>query len=166
MQFVFSVLCYFGIFAFLAALAYRDVREYILPDILNFFLAITFILFHLLQNWELLSWHKSILGGVGGGGLLLLVRFIANKYYHQDALGLGDVKLVAAGGLGLGLPGIMLAICIGSVLGLIHGLILGLVQKKRTCEQVDFTKINVPAGLGLAAGIGIVTLAQFGLFWV
>jgi prepilin signal peptidase PulO-like enzyme (type II secretory pathway) len=79
---------------------------------------------------------------------------------------LGDVKLMCAAGLGLGFPNIMLALSIGAGLGLLHGLFMGLKEKRRTCGKIDFGKINVPAGLGLCGGIAIVMVMQFGFGWM
>jgi hypothetical protein len=45
-----SILSYFIIFALLAALAYRDLKEYILPDYLNAALGLSFLAFHISKH--------------------------------------------------------------------------------------------------------------------
>jgi leader peptidase (prepilin peptidase)/N-methyltransferase len=156
-----SIFSYFIIFALLAALAYRDVKEYILPDSLNAALALSFIIFHIITHWQFITPLGAAEGGVAGGGLLLLIRAIANRYYHEDALGLGDVKLMAAAGLGLGFPNIFMALSLGAFAGLLHGLCMGLWEKKKNNHKVNWGRVNVPAGLGLTIGIALMMLYQF-----
>jgi leader peptidase (prepilin peptidase) / N-methyltransferase len=145
----------------LVALAVIDCRHYILPDKLNALLAVAFIVFHLATGWHFITPLAALLGAAAGAGMLLLVRAAATKYYGEDALGLGDVKLMAAAGLGLGFPDIMLTLSLGAGLGMVHGLILGLIKKRRG-EAVAFARINVPAGLGLCIGIFIMMVWRFG----
>lgn len=161
-----SIFSYFAIFALLAALAYRDVKEYILPDYLNAALAMSFIIFHIITHWQLITPLQAVEGCLAGGGLLLLIRAIATKFYHEDALGLGDVKLMAAAGLGLGYPNIFMALSLGAFAGLLHGLCMGFLEKKRTSHKIDLGRVNVPAGLGLTVGIAIVMVYQFGFEWL
>jgi prepilin signal peptidase PulO-like enzyme (type II secretory pathway) len=149
------------IFILLAALAAYDCKHYILPDMLNLALAIVCGIFHIANGWTFLSPLESLAGAAGGGGFLLLIRAAASRFYNDDALGLGDVKLMAAAGIGLGFPGTMLALCLGAMIGLIHGLFMGWAEKRRG-GKVDFARINVPAGLGLCCGIAIVMTSQFG----
>jgi leader peptidase (prepilin peptidase)/N-methyltransferase len=137
-----------------------------LPNKLNATLAVVFLSFHIATKWALLTPLDALLGVAAGGGLLLLIRAVANRYYKEDALGLGDVKLMAAAGAGLGFPNILLALSIGSALGLLHGLGMGWHAQRKTGEKINFERINVPAGLGLCAGIAIVMTVQFGFGWM
>jgi leader peptidase (prepilin peptidase)/N-methyltransferase len=149
----------------LAALAAYDYKYYLLPDKMNAGLAGAFIIFHFSTHWMLIT-PLEALGGLGaGGGLLLLIRAAANHFYKEDALGLGDVKLMAAAGLGLGFPNIMLALSLGAGFGMLHGIFMGLRQKKAGAK-VDFGRVNVPAGPGLCLGIALVMMAQFGMEWM
>jgi leader peptidase (prepilin peptidase)/N-methyltransferase len=155
------LLIFMSIILLLAALAAYDLKHYILPDKLNLALAIACLLLHVVTRWTLLSPVEAVAGAAASGGLLLLVRAAARKYYGEDALGLGDVKLMAAAGIGLGFPHVLLALSWGAGIGLVHGLVMGARKKKRG-EKVDLSKINVPAGLGLCAGVVIVMVMQFG----
>jgi len=160
-----ALCAYVLIFILLAALAVYDYKHYILPDKLNAALAAACVIFHMVNKWALLAPVDILLGALAGGGLLLAIRAAANRFYNDDALGLGDVKLMAAAGLGLGFPNILLALSLGAALGLCHGLFMGWRQK-RAGGKVSFGKINVPAGLGLSAGIAIVLVMQFGFGWM
>ena len=160
-----SILSYLVILGLLAMLAYIDVREYILPDRLNAALAITFTTFHIATGWKIISPPDALWGALAGIIFLLVIRQAANHFYKEDSLGLGDVRLIGAAGLGLGFPDIMLALSLGSLFGLLHGGLMALQMKKHNRQPISFSRINVPAGLGLAAGIAIVMLVKFGFFW-
>lgn len=163
---ILALLSYGLVFALLAALAWRDLCDYLLPDVLNAALAITFLSFHIANDWELLSPADSLSGALTGGGFMLTFYLMANLFYKKDSIGLGDVKLMTAAGLGLGFPNIILAISLGAFIGLGHGLLLGHFQNKKRGKTMPLAQINVPAGLGLTAGIAIVMLSQFGFFWM
>ncbi|MBU6474879.1 MAG: prepilin peptidase [Alphaproteobacteria bacterium] len=159
---ILSMFSYFLIFALLAALAWRDLKEYILPDPLNTALALSFMAFHIATHWRFVSPAQAATGALAGGGLLLVIRAFANKFYNADSLGLGDVKLMAAAGLGLGVPDIFMALSLGAFVALLHGVVMAL-GKRKCNHKVKLGQINVPAGLGLAAGIAIVAAHRFGL---
>ena len=148
------LIIYLLILITLATLAYRDMSEYILPDILNANLVILFLIFHIITNWEFLSIKESFLGFTLGGGFLLLIKFLADKFYNEDTLGLGDIKLITVSGLGLGFPNIFLALSLGSLIGLIHGLILSKKKHKTLSET------QVPAGVGFAVAIALIFSIQ------
>lgn len=166
MLLIVTLFAYVLIYALLAALAWRDLQEYILPNMLNLALGLTFAGFHLLTGWSLVTPQDALLGSLVGGGFLLVIRFLANKYYEQDSLGLGDVKLMAAAGIGLGFPNIMLAISIGAFAALLHGAIMAWQMERRGEKNINLAQINVPAGLGLCMGIAIVMATQFGTGWM
>lgn len=160
---IISVFSYFLIFALLAALAYRDLKEYILPDYLNAALALGFMSFHISTEWHVLSPPDAFFGALAGGGLLFFIRSLANMFYKTDSLGLGDVKLMTAAGIGLGYPDILMALTLGAFAGLLHGLLMAWADKK---GRVSLGQVNVPAGLGLTIGIAAVMVHGFGVEWL
>jgi leader peptidase (prepilin peptidase)/N-methyltransferase len=163
MMIALSIFSYLAIFALLGALAYRDIKEYILPDSLNAALAVSFIILHITKHWQLITPLQALEGCLAGGGLLLLIRAIANRFYHEDALGLGDVKLMAAAGLGLGFPNIFMALSLGSFIGLLHGVYMAILDKRKSKDhKINLGHVNVPAGLGLTIGIALMMAYQFG----
>ncbi len=164
MLFAISFISYVLSFLLLVTLAKNDLKNYILPNLLNAALALSFCAFHISTHWQFISPLDAIYGALVGGGLLLLIRLAANQYYKDDALGLGDVKLMAAAGLGLGFPNILLVLSLGATFGALHGVLIGL-QEKRKGHAIPFDKINVPAGVGLCLGIAIIALYQFRFWW-
>src|SRR5690606_25915316 len=153
------------VLATLARLAATDVKYYILPNTLNATLALACASFHLATGWTIISPQAALWGAAAGGGTLLAIRAAANRFYKDDAVGLGDVRLMAAGGSGLGFPNIMLAMSLGAGIGLVHGLLMGVAKRRRTGKPVDFGTVNVPAGLGLCAGIAIVMAIETRTLW-
>ena len=104
----------------------------------------------------------DILGGaLIGLCVLYLIRQVANHLYQADSLGLGDVKLMGAAGLWLGVDTIALALATGAFAGLIHGFIYGLWQARQTGEKPNFSQLHIPAGPGFAVGIVIGAIVQF-----
>ena len=77
-----------------------DLRERLLPDWLNALLALCGLLQCLLTGLPPLA--DALLGASLGGALMLVVALGYQKFRGISGLGLGDVKLVAAGMLWLG----------------------------------------------------------------
>lgn len=154
MVFPFACLLFFA----LCALVWRDVKDGILPDTLTGAFALAALGLHSVTGWSLISPEQALAGVACGGGLVLLMRQVPLLLWKQETLGLGDVKLVAAGGLLLGFPHILAALTLGACFSLVHGL----VSWRYEPSGVTLGKINVPAGLGLGLGIAIVWLMQYG----
>ncbi len=117
----------------------------------------------------------SLAGLAVGGGVLLLIGWVGKLIYGRDAMGLGDVKLMAAGGGFVGPGGALAALLIGSFVASAVG-ILNMVRflwisrsrvrqrggKKSFGRSVKVARIcgrYLPFGPYLAIGIGIVLLA-------
>jgi len=154
-----SVFSYTLSFVALFFLARRDLKEYVLPDILNLSLALFFLSFHISTDWTLITAQDSLMGASVITILLLTIRAIANRIYKTDALGLGDVKLMAAAGFGLGLTHVLTALIIGALIGAGQGVYMSWRQKQ------PLARTQVPAGVGFAIGIGLTILYAFGLTW-
>lgn len=57
----------------------------------------------------------SLVGMAAGGGILIMVSRLGSRAFGQDAMGFGDVKLLAAGGGFIGPGGVLVALLLGSV---------------------------------------------------
>jgi leader peptidase (prepilin peptidase)/N-methyltransferase len=137
----------------LTALSWIDLREGILPNklVLSFF--ILGLIFQACSFFQFVSLPHIILGCLIGGGFLYAVRLAAERFYGEDALGLGDVKLLAAAGAWLGPYYILIAITLGACAGLLHGLGLALYMFKQNKIWPEMQKLSLPAGPGFAIGI-------------
>jgi leader peptidase (prepilin peptidase)/N-methyltransferase len=162
---VLAALCLAGAVGLLAALSVIDLRVRLLPNRLVAPFALLGVAFHLLTGFAFLTPFSMLLGGALGFGLLWLVRRIANSIYKQDALGLGDVKLIGAAGLWLGIDLIMLAISLGAFFAALHGVGVALYEAAKTKTRPSFRRLQIPAGPGFAAGILVIGFIAFkGLF--
>jgi leader peptidase (prepilin peptidase)/N-methyltransferase len=144
----------------LAALSVIDLRVRLLPNRLVLPFAVTGLFFHIITAFDYMPITTMALGALLGGGILYGIRFVANRLYGQDTLGLGDVKLMAAAGLWLG-DWVLLALCAGAVFGMMHGLIVGWLTARATGQPLNLSRLEVPAGPGFALGIISTALYLF-----
>lgn len=161
---ILAIACVLSAIMLLVALSVIDLKHWILPDELNFALGVSGVLFHFATGYLLLDIKLMLLGGVTGAGLLYIIRYFANRHYGRDALGLGDVKLLGAAGLWLGLDGVLQAVTLGALAGLVHGLIYATYLKFKTGAPFSIGNLSIPAGPGFAAGILIVGFYIFHAF--
>lgn len=116
----------------------------------------------------------SVCGIAVGGGVLLLIGWFGKLLFRRDAMGLGDVKLLAAAGGFVGPGAAMAALVIGSLFASIMGVLnvarfYGLSRARvrrrgaRRSRASSFRSARVagrylPFGPYLALGIGIALL--------
>ena len=134
-------------------LMYIDFKTFLLPNIWVGCLAITGIIHHALSDFTFASYNDMLIGMAMGGGLLLIVRHFANKKYKQETMGLGDVKLMMAGGLWLGTPNILIALSIGAFAGAIIGYVLYIVKRHIQKQDIALMSTHIPAGPGFITGL-------------
>ena len=79
-----------------------------------------------------------LLGMIVGGGIFLIIMLIGRLIYGKDAMGFGDVKLMAALGLYFGLTNIVVISVISFLIGAIFGVILLGLKKKQANEYIPF----------------------------
>ncbi len=137
----------------LIVLSVIDLRTWLLPNKFVATFALLGVAFHALLQFELIPVHQMIFGALVGGGILYVIRMGGNAYYKQDTLGLGDVKLLAAAGLWLGVEGVVIALTAGAFAGLLHGIAVGLIQAAREKRKPSLARLMIPAGPGFCVGI-------------
>jgi leader peptidase (prepilin peptidase)/N-methyltransferase len=117
----------------------------------------------------------SLAGIAAGGGVLLGVGWLGKKLFRRDAMGLGDVKLLAAGGGFVGPGAALLALFLGSVVAsligagnLVRYLCLSRARVRtrgtskpwrRSLASARIAGRYLPFGPYLGIGIGIVLVA-------
>lgn len=136
-----------------------DLKIRILPDELVGLLAVCGVLFHLASGFAYLDWLGMAVGVLAGGGTLWIIRFVANKTYGFETMGLGDVKLMAAAGIWLGGQGALVALSLGAVCGLVHGIAF-MAYRRTKGQKLAFRSLTIPAGPGFAAGAALVAAWQ------
>ncbi len=137
----------------LGILSAIDLRTWLLPNKFVATFALLGVAFHACLHFQLIPVHQMLFGLLAGGGILYVIRMGGNAYYKQDTLGLGDVKLLAAAGLWLGVEGVVIALTAGAFAGLLHGIAVGLIQALREKRKANFSRLMIPAGPGFCVGI-------------
>jgi prepilin signal peptidase PulO-like enzyme (type II secretory pathway) len=122
---------------FFIALFFIDIEHFILPNILNIFIAILGALFIVAPFISVFDLHNMFwaLGYYSAAAALygtsaFLIGFFMSKLLKKDALGLGDVKFFAVCGLWLGLGFFNLYLVFAGIFGMILGLFYRLVFKQ------------------------------------
>jgi leader peptidase (prepilin peptidase) / N-methyltransferase len=134
----------------LLLLAAIDLAVFRLPDVLTLPLALA----GLAQSGDALTEHAA--AGVLGYGLLAGTAWLFHRLKGREGLGLGDAKLVAAGGAWLGLEALPLLLLSSSLLGLGCFAIMVSLKGRAMASR------PLPFGLCLAPVIWLLWLALHG----
>ena len=141
-------------------IAVTDAREYIIPDEFSIGGAVIGVAFAFAAPWigspvdpHAITWQQSLLGAAAGFALLWVVAWLGSKAFGKDAMGGGDIKMMAMIGAFLGWSGVLLTIFLGAVAGTLVFLPLRLAGRDRL----------VPFGIFLALGAAITWIAGPGL---
>jgi leader peptidase (prepilin peptidase) / N-methyltransferase len=158
--------------ALLVVLTITDLRERILPDSVNIFGVGAGLLFSfftksmdgtavwIANRWfdfpppqPALSFADAVLGAAVGSGMLWAVAEGYFRLRGREGMGLGDVKMMAAVGVFLGLKRTLMTVLAGSLLGSVIGIILISVSKKDRNYELPF---------GTFLGAGALLVLFFG----
>jgi leader peptidase (prepilin peptidase) / N-methyltransferase len=152
--------------ALMIVLVFTDLRERILPDVVNFGGFAAGLVLSLFTRPEdgtarwlahfafrgslppmpVISLLDALLGAAAGSGLLWLVMEIYFRLRHREGMGLGDVKMMLMAGAFLGIKRTLLTIFAGSLLGSVLGIAFILARGKRSDYELPFGTF-----LGMAA---------------
>lgn len=113
-----------------------DFRHFLIPDVLTYpgmllGLGLSFLP-------EGLTPVQSLTGGAGAGLFLWLVGFSASFLLKKEAMGFGDVKLIAMAGALFGLQTALMGLIFASVLGCIVGLPMLLFKRLNEHRHIPF----------------------------
>jgi leader peptidase (prepilin peptidase) / N-methyltransferase len=151
--------------ALMIVLVFTDLRERILPDVVNYSGFAAGLALSLVTNpadgsalWlanrvfafpppaPVISLADALLGAAFGSGLLWLVAELYFRLRKREGMGLGDVKMMLMAGAFLGLKRTLLTILAGSVLGSVLGMGFMLARRKGSDYELPFGSF-----LGMAA---------------
>ena len=138
-------------FTIILGIAMTDAREYIIPD--EFSVGGTVLGIGFAFAGGALAWPDALIGAVVGYGLLWLVAVVGTKMFGEDAMGGGDIKMMAMIGAFLGWSGVLLTLFLGALLGTLIFLPIKLMGKDKL----------VPFGIFLAIGAAATWLFGDGL---
>lgn len=134
-----------------ASLAWIDLRRGIIPDWLNLAIAVV----GLARAAVLDGWAAALSAGCEGiiiGVIVWLLRQLYFMFRKFQGLGLGDVKLLAASGVWIGIAGVPLQLLVASLTALAAAGVVQLTGRSMTRQT------TMPFGPFLALGL-LVTLA-------
>jgi leader peptidase (prepilin peptidase)/N-methyltransferase len=138
-----------------------DFRHYLIPDVLNYPGMALGLALSFLPGGQ--SPVQSLVGMAGAGMLLWSVGYAATRLLKKDAMGLGDVKLIAMAGALFGLQTALLGLVFASVLGCLVGVPMLLLRRLNQEHHIPFGPY-ICLGVLIAAFAGEATLAwYFGL---
>ena len=124
----------------LLGIAMTDARAYIIPDEFSLGGLVLGLLFALLAGRQ--AFGTALLGASVGFGLLWIVAVAGEWVFKQEAMGGGDIKMMAMVGAFLGWPGTLLTVFLGALIGSLIFVPLSLMGQKKL----------VPFGIFLAIG--------------
>ncbi len=140
----------------LGALSVIDFRTGYLPDVIVAPLGLVGLIIAIVGSPVGVSWQMALVGAAINAGLFYGLRWLISRLKGREAMGLGDVKLVAAGGLWLGPVGLPYIMAVAGIATLLGAGIAGLITGKPVWQG------EMPLGPGLAIGILGVFFAMVG----
>jgi leader peptidase (prepilin peptidase)/N-methyltransferase len=139
-SYVLPVFCIFA-FAMLVITAI-DFEFQIIPDEFSLLLVIvgfgTSFFNYNLADTVLQRILQSFIGFLVGGGALYIIAVVGKWVFRKDAMGGGDIKLMAGVGTFIGWEKVLLAIFIASLIGSIVGITLVLFRKIMKKDAIAF----------------------------
>ena len=153
-----------GLLALLAVyIAVVDLDRFIIPDVANasvFALGLGLVLTEAWPGERLPALGDALLRAGAIGGVFLALRFAHAKLTGAIGLGLGDVKLAAAGAPFLSWTALPLAVALAAAAGVLAVATRGLLRRKPPHRQIE-----LPFGAFLAPAIWIgFVFDRIGLF--
>jgi leader peptidase (prepilin peptidase) / N-methyltransferase len=127
----------------LLGIAMTDAREYIIPDEFSLGGLVLALIFSLADGLHGLGW--AVLGAAVGFGVLWLVGTLGTWVFKQDAMGGGDIKMMAMVGAFLGWQGVLLTIFLGALIGSLIFVPLHLAGQKKLVPFGIFLSIGAAA---------------------
>jgi leader peptidase (prepilin peptidase) / N-methyltransferase len=151
----------------LAGIAVTDLQHYIIPDGFTVFgliwvVATSLISFLALRNGApFVDPYQALLGACVGAGAISIIGWLGEVIMRREAMGFGDVTLMAVVGAAVGSSGAFLTIFLGAGLGAVTFVLIvlpiGWLRSRR--RGTPFTPPLVPFGVFLAPA-ALVTLVS------
>ncbi len=85
-----------------------------------------------------LGWKSSIIGSFTGFALYSLIAFTGSKIFKKEAMGGGDIKMMAMVGAVIGWKGIILTTFLGSLSGSIAGIFSMIIRGREKGSIIPF----------------------------
>jgi leader peptidase (prepilin peptidase)/N-methyltransferase len=130
---------YFILTPMLLSVFVIDYNHQIIPNRLNltmFEIGLVFAFIYGLSNIAISI--DMLLGMLTGAGIFLLITLLGGLFYGKEAMGFGDVKLMACLGLYFGFSKIIVIALLSFLIGAILSIILLVTRVKKSDEYIPF----------------------------
>jgi leader peptidase (prepilin peptidase)/N-methyltransferase len=151
-------------FTILLGVAITDVKHYLIPDgftVFGLFWVLATSLYgeFLLEQRPFVGPYEALIGACAGAGLIAIVGWLGEAALKKEAMGMGDVTLMAFAGAALGPTRAIITVFLGALLGAVTFLLvvypLARVRQGGYREQTE---------LALGGGGIEAPLVPFGVF--
>jgi len=139
----------------LLGIAIIDLRHKVIPDELNYGGLVLGLALSLAGGHGGLI--GAVLGAAVGWGVLWVVRVVGAWVLKQEAMGWGDIKMMAMVGAFVGWRNVLLTVFLGAIVGTVFYLPLLVADLRRMRRH------ELPFGVFLAVGAAITFVAGDGL---
>ena len=130
-------------FTILLGIAMTDAREYLIPDEFSLGGLVIGLAFALAGGFSGLG--DALLGAAAGFVLLWAVGAIGTRLFKEEAMGGGDIKMMAMVGAFVGWQGVLLTVFLGALLGTLVFVPLSVVGRKRLVPFGVFLSLGAAA---------------------
>lgn len=139
-------------------IAWVDLERLVIPDLASIAVAAlgaAFILIETPAGALVEEFSDALMRAIAAGGVLFLVRFVFHRFAGKEGLGLGDVKLMAAGAIILTWASLPYALVLAAVAAILVVVLRGIRQG----AWLD-RKTEIPFGAFLAPAIWAAFLLE------
>jgi leader peptidase (prepilin peptidase)/N-methyltransferase len=159
----------------LLGVAMTDAKHYLIPDGftlfgLVFMLATSVIAFFYGETLVFATPYDALVGACAGAGMIAIVGWLGEVMTKREAMGLGDVTLMAFVGAALGPTRALFTVFLGAVLGAVAfaGVVIPitLLRRGHAREQTELALGSAPYETPLVPfGVFLAPAALLTLFW-
>jgi leader peptidase (prepilin peptidase)/N-methyltransferase len=159
----------------LLGVAMTDAQHYLIPDGFTLFgllfaLTTSVIAFFHGETQVFASPYDALVGACAGAGMIAIVGWIGEVMTKREAMGLGDVTLMAFVGAALGPTRALITVFLGATLGAVAfaGVVIpvSLLRRGHAREQTELALGSAPFETPLVPfGVFLAPAAMLTLFW-
>ena len=160
----------------LLGVAITDARHYLIPDGFTLFGLMFSLLSSIVAFFRLETEHvfatpyEALIGACAGAGLIAIVGWLGEVVTKREAMGLGDVTLMAFVGAALGPTRALMTVFVGATLGAVAfaGIVIpvSLARRGHSREQTELALGTPPFEAPLVPfGVFLAPAALLTLFW-
>lgn len=152
-----------------------DAKHYLIPDGftlfgLGFALATSVIAFFRNETMLFAGPYDALVGACAGAGMIAIVGWLGEVVTKREAMGLGDVTLMAAVGAALGPTRALVTVFLGATIGAVAfaGVVIpvALLRRGSSREQTELALGSTPFETPLVPfGVFLAPAALLTLFW-